>query len=290
MSTVPDNFLGLEPRNSDYKTAGFAVLPIPYDATASFLSGTRHGPSAIITASQQVDLFDEELEAEYYKVGIATLDPIAPERTGPESMHQAIFKTARRVVKDGKFLFGLGGDHSVTSGLVRAVMTRHKKLSVLQLDAHLDLRDSYEGSKYSHASVMRRVFDYGATIVPVGIRNTAAEESRFLKRSGVVPVTVKQTLYDDDWIDRVLDALGDKVYVTLDIDGFDPAYAPGTGTPEPGGMDWHQVTALLRLVAAEKTVVAADIVEVMPIPGQVVTEYLAARLAYKLICYVQARG
>lgn len=289
MSTVPDNFLGLESKYSDYKSAQFAVLPVPYDSTASFLAGTRHGPAAIIEASQQVDLFDEELEAEFFKAGIATLDPLAPERAGPQAMHETIFRAARRVVRNGKFLLGLGGEHGVTSGLVRAVMTKHKKLSVLQIDAHLDLRDSYEGSKYSHASVMRRVYDYGAKIVPVGIRNTAAEEFKFLKRSGINPITTRQTLSDDDWVDRALDTLGDKVYITIDIDGFDPAYAPGTGTPEPGGLDWYQVTSLLRLVAAEKTVVGADIVEVMPIPGQVVTEYLAARLAYKLICYVQAQ-
>lgn len=289
MSNIPDNFLGLESEFSDYKRADFAIVPIPYDATASFLGGTRHGPAAIIKASQQVDLFDEELEAEFFKAGIATLDPLAPERAGPEAMHEAIFTSARQIVRDGKFLFGLGGEHGVSSALVRAVMTKHKKLSVLQIDAHLDLRDSYEGSKYSHASVMRRVHDYGAKIVPVGIRNTAAEEFKFLKSSGISPITVKQTLLDDDWLDRILDMLGEKVYITLDIDGFDPAYAPGTGTPEPGGLDWHQVTSLLRLVAAEKIVVGADIVEVMPIPGQVVTEYLAARLAYKLIGYVQAR-
>jgi len=290
MASIPDNFLGLEARYSDYSKSQFAVLPIPYDSTTSFQVGTRNGPAAIIAASQQVELFDEELEGEYFKAGVATLDPVAPEMAGPEAMHGAIYKSARSIVKDGKFLFGLGGEHSVSSGLVRAVMTKHKKISVLQIDAHLDLRDSYEGTPYSHASVMRRVHDYGATIVPVGIRNVCAEEHRFLKRSGISPITARDTLLDDNWIDRVLDGLSEKVYVTIDIDGFDPAYAPGTGTPEPGGLDWYQVTGLLRLVAAEKTIVGADIVEVMPIPGQAVSEFLAARLAYKLICYVQCRS
>jgi agmatinase len=323
MTTLPNNFLGLPPRYSNYRRARFAVLPIPYDATTSFQAGTREGPAAIIRASQQVELFDEELETECHKAGVATLDPLMPNMAGPQAMHEDVFAAARRIVRDGKFLIGLGGEHSITSGLVRAVMTKHKKLSVLQIDAHLDLRDSWEGSPHSHACVMRRCLDLGAKIVPVGIRNVSLEEHRFLKtvirtpsasegpglllgegrgRSIALPVrkksairpwvevvTARQCHTDDDWVDRVLNALGETVYITIDIDGFDPSFAPGTGTPEPGGLDWYQVTGLLRLVAAEKNVVGADIVEVMPIPGQAVTEFLAARLAYKLISYVQTR-
>ncbi len=290
MTTLPNNFLGLPPRYSDYRRARFAVLPIPYDSTTSFQTGTREGPAAIIRASQQVELFDEELETECHKAGVATLDPLMPNMAGPKAMHEDVFAAAKRIVRDGKFLIGLGGEHSITSGLVRAVMTRHKKLSVLQIDAHLDLRDSWEGSPHSHACAMRRCIDLGAKIVPVGIRNVSLEEQRFLKRRKIEVVAARQCHTDDDWVDRVLNALGETVYVTIDIDGFDPSFAPGTGTPEPGGLDWYQVTGLLRLVAAEKTVVGADIVEVMPIPGQAVTEFLAARLAYKLICYVRTRA
>ena len=287
MSSLPQNFLGLPPRSSDYRRARFAVLPIPYDSTTSFQAGTREGPAAIIRASQQVELFDEELERECHKAGVATLDPLMPNMAGPQAMHEDVFAAAKRIVRDGKFLIGLGGEHSITSGLVRAVMTKHKKLSVLQIDAHLDLRDSWEGSPHSHACVMRRCLDLGAKIVPVGIRNVSLGEHGFVKRRKIEVVTARQCHTDDDWVDRVLNALGETVYITIDIDGFDPSFAPGTGTPEPGGLDWYQVTGLLRLVAAEKNVVGADIVEVMPIPGQAVTEFLAARLAYKLISYVQ---
>jgi len=287
--TMPQNFLGLPARYSDYRRARFTVLPIPYDSTTSFQTGTREGPAAIIRASQQVELFDEELETECHKAGVATLDPLIPNMASPKAMHEDVFVAAKRIVRDGKFLIGLGGEHSITSGLVRAVMTRHKKLSVLQIDAHLDLRDSWEGAAHSHACVMRRCLELGAKIVPVGIRNVSLEEHRFLKRRKIEVVTARQCHADDDWVDRVLNALGETVYITIDIDGFDPSFAPGTGTPEPGGLDWYQVTGLLRLVAAEKTVVGADIVEVMPLPGQAVTEFLAARLAYKLISYVQTR-
>ena len=290
MDTLPNNFLGLEEKHSRYRDARFAVLPIPYDSAATWMPGSRHGPAAIITASQHLEWFDEELEAECYKCGIATLDPVEPNLDGPAAMHEDLFKAARRIVRDGKFLFSLGGDHSISSALVRAVRTKHKKVSVLQIDAHADLRDSYYGSAYCHACVMRRIVDLGVPIVPVGIRAVAPEDHRFMRRQKIEPITVRDCHLDDDWIDRTLYALGDTVYVTIDIDGFDPAFAPGTGTPEPGGLDWFQVTGLLRLVAAEKTIVAADIVEVMPIPGQVVTEFLAARLAYKLMAYVQMRA
>lgn len=286
---IPYNFLELEPEFSHYKTAVYTVLPIPYDAAASYKAGAREGPAAIIDASRHVDTFDEELSAEFHKAGIATLDALAPNMSGPAAMHEDIYRAARRIVRDGKILLSLGGDHSITSGLVRAVMSRHKKLSVLQIDAHPDLRNTFEQTPYSHATTMRRVVDLGATVVPVGIRCVAREEHRFMKRAGITPVTARECHASDDWIDRVLDTLGENVYVTVDIDAFDPACAPGTGTPEPGGLDWYQVITLLRLVAAEKRIVGADIVEVMPIPGQVVTEFLAARLLYKLICYIESK-
>src|SRR3990172_3113883 len=185
---MPQNFLGLPPRYSNYARSRFAVLHIPYDSTTSFQTGTREGPAAIIRASQQVELFDEELEADCHKAGVATLDPLMPNMAGPEAMHGEVFNAAKRIVRDGKFLFGLGGEHSISSGLVRAVMTKHKKLSVLQIDAHHDLRDSWQGAKHSHACVMRRVVDLGATIVPVGIRNISLEEHRFLKRRRIEPI------------------------------------------------------------------------------------------------------
>lgn len=288
---LPDNFLALPPELSDPRSAQYVVLPIAYDATATFLSGTRHGPRAVITASRQVETFDEELGDEFTGAGVATLAPLeagSPGAAEPGEMHERVFAAARPIVSDGKFLLGLGGEHSVTGGLVRAVMTRHAALSVLQIDAHLDLRDAYEGSPWSHACVMRRVHDLGAAIVPVGIRNCAAEEAAFLREAGIEPVWASDCACRGDWQAAVLSGLGEVVYVSVDIDGFDPAFAPGTGTPEPGGLDWYQVISLLREVFRRKRVVGADIVEVMPVPGQVVTEFLAARLAYKMICYHQA--
>lgn len=288
MATIPDNFLGLPPSQCDYRKSRYAVLPIPYDGTVSFQVGTRNGPRAIITASQQVELFDEAYEREFTSAGVATLEPVAPEMAGPREMHESIYAAARKVVRDGKFLLSLGGEHSITSALVRAVKGKYKKLSVLQIDAHADLRDSYEGTPYSHASAMRRVWDLRVPVVGVGIRNYSAEEHRYMTRLGIRPISAQQTYEDVDWIERAVGALTENVYVTIDIDGFDPAYAPGTGTPEPGGMDWYQVNDLLRAVAMERRVVAADIVEVLPLPGSAQTEFLAAKLAYKLIAHIEA--
>ncbi len=288
MTTRPDNFLALDPADAGYQDARYAIVPIPYDATVSYGPGARHGPRAIITASQQVEEFDEEYGREFHRSGIATLDPIEPDVAGPSQMHERIWRCVKRIVRDGKVPIGLGGEHSITSGLVRAAMSRHRKVSVLQIDAHADLRDHYEGSRFSHACVMRRVLDLGASIVPVGVRNYSREEHRFMKRHGFRPITVRETRENVDWIMQAVDSLGPKVYVTIDIDGFDPAYAPGTGTPEPGGLDWYQVSDLLKAVAMERSIVGADVVEVAPVPGSVQTEFLAAKLVYKLIAHIEA--
>ena len=282
-TSVPENFLGMSGPDAQYTSARFAVLPIPYEATASFGSGTRDGPRAIITASRQVEDYDVELGRESQRAGIATLDPLEPDARGPEAMHERVFRAARQVVRDGKFLIGLGGEHSITAGLVRAVRARHKSLSVLQIDAHADLRDTYQGSPYSHACVMRRIHDLGVAAVGAGIRSYSREEARFIRaaKKRLVPACVCHET--DAWIPDVVRGLTDAVYVTIDIDAFDPAYAPGTGTPEPGGLDWFQVTDLLAAVASERRIVAADIVEVTPLPPSTVTEFLAARLAYRLI-------
>lgn len=282
-ATMPDSFLGLDGKDADYAAARFAVLPIPYDATTSFSAGTRDGPRAIISASRQLEDYDVELGRESYQAGIATLDPLEPDVRGPEAMHRRIYKTAHQIVRDGKFLIGLGGEHGVTSALVRAVRTKYRTLSVLQIDAHADLRDRYQGSPYSHACVMRRIHDLGVDAVGVGVRSYSREEARFIRAAGKQIIPARICHQTDAWVPEVVQALSGAVYVTIDIDAFDPAYAPGTGTPEPGGLDWHQVTELLAAVSGERRIVGADVVEVRPLPPGTVTEYLAARLVYRLI-------
>lgn len=282
------SFLDLKPPYNVYEGAQFALLPIPYDAMKSSDIGARGGPAAIIDSSQHLEEFDEELEQAFCQCGIATLEPVQAIESDPFEMQEAIFERAVQVVRDGKFLFGLGGDHSVSTALVRAVMSGHPPLSVLQIDAHPDLRETYMGTPYSHACVMRRVLELGVPIVQVGVRSICSDDHQFIKQHAIPTFSARTCLNEPGWVERVVAALGDAVYVTVDIDGFDPSFAPGTGTPEPGGLDWYQVTRLLRRVAAERRIVGADVVEVAPIPGQMVTEFLAARLAYKLIAYVLA--
>ncbi len=275
-------FLGLDPKTRGYDVARVAVLPIPYDATTSFGGGARLGPSAIISASQQVELYDEALGRDSSHVGVTTLPPVDVDVSGPESMMRRIESAARRPVEDGKFLLGLGGEHSVTLPLVRAVRRRWRDVSVLQLDAHADLRDAYQGSPYSHACVMRRLHGEGVKFVGVGIRSYSEEEAELIAREGL-SIFPPRACHGEAWIEQTLAELSDEVFVTVDIDGFDPAYAPGTGTPEPGGLDWFQVTDLLAALARSKRIVGADVVEVAPATTTHVTEFLAARLAYRII-------
>ncbi len=290
--TVPFNFLCLAKKLAQYESARYAILPIPYDASVSWRGGTKYGPAAVIAASEHMENYDDELDADYHRVGIATLEPIEPDVSGPEAMIKRVEQAARKIVADGKTLIGLGGEHSVTLGLLRAVQKRHKRVSVLQIDAHTDLRQEYQSSPYSHACVMRRIAETGAKIAGVAVRSISAEEHRFIrsKPDQILEVTGMQIAASPDWLDRVLDFLDDEVYVTIDIDGFDPSVAPGTGTPEPGGLDWYEGCSLLRAVAEEKRIVGADVVEISPIPGQTVTEHLGARLIYKMICYMEHAG
>lgn len=286
MTPAPDNFLGLPPQFCNPRSARYAVLPVPYEGTVSYAKGTAGGPAAILNASQQVEWFDDELHAEFYEAGAVTCPAVEPTDDPGETMRR-VAEAARPVVGSGKFLLTLGGEHSITAPLVAEVAARYGPLSVLQIDAHADLRDSYGGTKHSHASVMRRVRDIAAGICQVGIRNYSQEEFDACPREVANFITPRIVRTDPQWVDRALALLGERVYVTVDIDGFDPSVAPGTGTPEPGGLLWHEGLELLRRVCAERQVVAADIVEVRPIPPNHCTEFAAARLAYKLMAYTQ---
>ncbi|MBN2582841.1 MAG: arginase family protein, partial [Planctomycetes bacterium] len=218
MVETPDNFLGLEPKLCDPKTARYAVLPVPYEGTVSYAKGTADGPAAIIEASQQVEWFDDELQAEFYQAGVATCDAVEPTDDPGETMRR-VAAAAKPLVDAGKFLLTLGGEHSITAPLVREVARVHGPLSVLQIDAHADLRDSYGGTKHSHAAVMRRVRETADGICQVGIRNYSQEEFDACPREVANFITPRVVRSDPKWIDRALTLLGEKVYVTVDIDG-----------------------------------------------------------------------
>ena len=286
MTSPNDGFLELGCSPDAIGDVRYAILPVPYEGTVTYLPGTAAGPNAIIRASRQVESFDEELLVPLADAGITTLPPVKPAADPGTQMHR-VHQRVSDVLAAGKFLLALGGEHSITVPIMQAAAQQHTDLSVLQIDAHADLRDSYAGTKLSHACVMRRVLETTPHICQVGVRSFSREEYADCGDRIDRLVTPELVRCDASWIERALDLLTDTVYVTVDMDGFDPAVAPGVGTPEPGGLMWHEVTALLRHVCAGKRVVAADIVETRPLPANHITEFNAARLACKIIAYTQ---
>ncbi len=260
------------------------ILPVPYDATASYRTGAKDGPQAIINASRNLETFDEELLCDVSTRGIHTLPELMPEHGSPEQMIKRVEEAAGEILKRGKMLATLGGEHSITLGLVRAHKEFFPQLSVLQIDAHLDLRHSYAGTIYSHASVMRRVYELSG-ITQVGIRSFSEEEHSFVVEKGLKPFYQRNINYREDWPDEVIERLSEEVYVTVDLDGFDPSVMPSVGTPEPGGLGWYEVLRLLRRLSEKRRIVGFDVMELCPEPDNVAPDFLAARLVYKLATY-----
>ncbi|MEN8375051.1 MAG: agmatinase [Gemmatimonadota bacterium] len=288
---LPHTFLGLDEDASRFADARAVILPVPYESTTSYGGGAKAGPRAILDASRYLELYDQELDREPWTPGIATLPPLELSRAGPEAACAELAAAYRALLEeaDGKFVVALGGEHSITAEPVLAWADRleadGRRLSVLQLDAHTDLRPAYEGTAYSHASVMHRVADR-VGIVAVGVRALTSDEKRFAdQRDGVRIFFADDIHADDGWVEEAVDALGPDVYITLDVDGFDPALMPSTGTPEPGGLGWYPVLELLRRVCETRRVHAADIVELAPVQGLHAPDVLAAKLLYKLIAY-----
>jgi agmatinase len=287
------NFLGLDETASDFATAKTVILPVPYEATTSYGGGTGHGPHAILEASRYIELYDQELDAEPYESGIATLPALSLSRAGAEQAIAELRAAYDAILSQpgDRFIIALGGEHAITSAPVLAWADRlGRPLSVLQVDAHTDLRLAYEGSAYSHASVMARVMDRVA-ITAVGIRALTRDERELARsRSDRIHIFFADDIHTGTaWIDDVIATLHDDVYITFDVDGFDPSLVPSTGTPEPGGLAWYPVLQLLRRVFRERRVVAADVVELAPIPGLLAPDFLVAKLVYKMIGYRHLR-
>jgi agmatinase len=279
----PQNFAGLMSPYADLPTAKVVILPVPYDSTTEWHSGTREGPQAIINASQYLELYDIELKRDIYKVGIHTLPKVQPLFNSPEEMIDRVHRIAGELIKQAKFLVMFGGEHSLSLGMVQALKEKNKDLCVLQLDAHADLRDEYLGTKYSHACVMRRIFEL-CPIVQVGIRSLSREEQKFLTQNRMHPFFAMPSS-DLASLEDITTSLSDNVYISIDLDVFDPSIVPAVGTPEPGGMRWHEVLNLLRTVTLHKRVIGFDLVELCPKEGPASCAFLTAKLAYKLIGY-----
>jgi agmatinase len=286
----PDNFGGLPEENAGYKNSRAVIFPVPLERTTTYETGTRNGPAAILAASRNIELYDEELRLEpYKKFGIATLPAIDTQDGTLEKVLAELHTTELALLEDRKLPVILGGEHSLTPPLVSAAARKFPDLTVLQIDAHADLREAYQGNPASHASAMRRVVEV-CPAVQVGIRSLSVEEAEAIPhlRTRIYWARDIVRSANENWIPRVAADLSEHVYLTIDLDGFDPAYVPATGTPEPGGLDWYQVLALVRAVAAQKRIVAMDVVELLPQPGDHASDFLAAKLVYKTLGYIFA--
>ena len=279
-------FLGLEKEPTSLEQAKYVILPAPYEMTTSYGKGTKKGPQAILKASEQVELFDDELFQETYRAGIYTAPPVRFAGHEQKRHMQQIARNVEKYLAQNKTVITLGGEHTVTVGALEPFLARYPKLTVLQVDAHSDLRDTYDGTPYSHASVMRRLVDRCQT-VHVGIRSLCQEEASLI-RERRLPVWFARDLRREGWQEEVVDSLGDPVYFTLDVDGLDPALIPSTGTPEPGGLGWYDILGLLCTLCARRRVIGADITELSPQPGNHAPDFLVAKLVYRLIGYMEA--
>ena len=282
-------FLGIGPPHSTYETARAAVLPVPFEATTSYIQGTRRGPQAILDASHQVELYDEELGRETHRLGIATLPAVEVDGLAYEQAAERIAAAGRQVLADGKLLVALGGEHSITPPLVDAAANVCGPLTVLQLDAHADLRDAYDGTPHSHACALRRIRERHDA-VQVGIRALCQDDADLIRDRGYPVFFAHDMAAEPGWADRALGLLRGNVYLTIDLDAFDPSVIPAVGTPEPGGMGWHETLRFLRRVAAQCRIVALDVVELCPISGSIISDFAAAKLAYRLIGYVLSQA
>ena len=282
------NFGGIDDENySSFDTAEVLVWPVSYEGTVSYGSGTGSGAMAIVDASRNMELYEEETDAEVYKVGIHTLDEFLPRAT-PEKMMDDLYRETLRLLAKDKFLCTIGGEHSISGPVIRAHAEKFHDISVLQIDAHADLRDQYDDTPHSHASIMARVVnDLQIPSVQVGIRSISADEARALA-SGI-PTKIfwaRDIVGRTDWIDSAVDALTENVYLTIDIDGLDPSLVPTTGTPEPGGLGWYETLALIRRLAEKKRIVGMDLVEYSYVESYDSPAFLCAKLIYKTLAYI----
>lgn len=290
-STAVQPFLGSEIK-SNYEASRVVILPIPYEATTSYRKGCENGPDALLEASQQLENYDEELDRETGSdVGIYTHSSIADTRNGQSVSSEQMLKVTRetmsQLIQDDKFVIGLGGEHSITSGIVEAYRDASSEpFTVIQIDAHGDMRHEYEGSIYNHACVMRRVLDMGLPTLPIAIRAVCQEEADLIKAKSIPVIWAREIAQDPNWIERALSSIStQRVFITIDLDGIDPALIPGVGTPEPGGLNWYALTTFLRTVFEKHQVIGCDVMELAPIVDSVVSQFTAAKLVYKLIGY-----
>lgn len=279
------SFLGLYSPESDFDTARAAIIPAPYDGTTTYRAGTREGPRAILNASRELEFFDEETCTEVYREGIFTLGELPVNVSSPREMVKAVNDACRFVISRDKFPVLLGGEHLLSLGMIEALATKYPDLTILHLDAHSDLREEYQGSPYSNACIMRLALEH-ASLVQVGIRSMTREERDFIEEKKIPCFYAWQLHHKPLLWEQIPDLVKGNVYISIDLDAFDPSIMPAVGTPEPGGLGWYETLAMLRRVIEKTNVVGFDIMELLPVPQNPPSEFFAARLLYKLLSYI----
>jgi agmatinase len=288
MKTLPkqQNFLGIEKKYSSYDSSKIVIVSAPYEKTVSYGKGTKKGPWAILKASHYVEFYDEEIKKELcFEKGIATLPELQLSKLTPIKALDKIYKEVKRNLGNEKFVVTLGGEHTISQAPIKAHFEKYENLSVLQFDAHSDLRNSYEGTKYSHACVMARVAEFTKEIVQVGIRAQDITEAQFIKENKIKTFYARDIFNSKSWMKKALNQLNENVYITFDVDAFDPSLLPATGTPEPGGLFWDETMNFLKLVGENKNIVGFDVVELAPTKAHPASDFIAAKLVYKILNY-----
>lgn len=275
------NFGGIPNKNAAFKDANILLQSVPYDGTSTWGKGADVGFEAFLDAAENMELYDIETDSEVYTQGIHIL-PSITEDSSPEKMTDAVYASTKKMMETGKFFTLFGGEHSISIGAQRAFYEKHPDITVLQLDAHADLRPEYEGSACNHACAVHQA-SLHANLVQIGIRSMDVSEKQFLNKDKCF--FAHQIRQDANWMTKALDLITDKVYLTIDLDAFDPSIMPATGTPEPGGLLWHETLTFLKMVFEKKNVLAMDMVELAPIDGLKYPEFMAAKLYYKLLSY-----
>ncbi|MEW6506895.1 MAG: agmatinase [Bacteroidota bacterium] len=286
---IKQNFLAIDKKFSSYKDSQIVIISAPLEKTVSYGKGTAKGPKEILNASHFVEFYDEELNRELcFEKGICTLQELKLAKLPIGKSIEKIYKEVSKHIDAGKFVVTLGGEHSLSVAPIKAHHERFENLSILQIDAHSDLRESYEGSKFSHASVMARVAEFNTNIVQVGIRAQSKEEADFRIMNSIRTFyarEIKLGMYGDNWQELVSRSLTENVYITFDVDGFDPSFLTATGTPEPGGLFWDETMNLLKIICLDKNIVGFDVVELAPSKAHPSSSFVAAKLVYKILNY-----
>lgn len=279
------NFLGLESQYSDYKNAKVVIIPAPFEASTSYQQGTMNGPKALITASHEVELYDLELKTSFHTVGVHTLKSLNFKKKSAPKACDMLYETTKKVLSDKKWPIMLGGEHTISYGIFKALFEKYPNLSIFHIDAHADMRRAYEDNPYSHASILHLIRKTCDRTVSVGIRNISEEEAEYIKKNNVIIYYDHETQKTGFDIPKILSQLTDHVYLTIDVDGFSPSLVPSTGTPEPGGLEWYESLNILKPLFKHKNIVGMDVVEHMPIKNVVHGDFSVAKIIYKCIGY-----